>query len=152
MVNKMKPKKRGSFGAPTISLIIAAVGLVIFAVLALQNSLNEKRLAEKSAESVKNYYALSAKAEEVIAKIDYICACSNTAFPMEDISVLESVTRVTKAQDTENGFLIDIYVLSDTGDSAIDAEILYDRNEGRYDIKKWKSIHITNTEADGFIF
>lgn len=150
MVNKMALKKKSSIGVPTISLIITTVGLTVFAMLALQNSLNEKHLAEKSAEAARVNYELYAETEKVISDIDYICACSNTAFPMEEIGALTGVTRVTESATDQNIYEIEIYIESEAGDRAVETEIVYDRNEGRYNIKEQSLFHVGSGEEDEF--
>ncbi len=152
MVNKMALKKKSAIGVPTISLIITTVGLVVFAMLALQNSLNEMHLAEKSAEAARIGYELYAESEKVISDIDYICACSNTAFPMEEIGALPGVKRVTESADDKNVYEIEIYIESEAGDRGVETEIIYDRNEGRYDIKEQRLFHVGDDEADEFEF
>ena len=70
-------KNRINSGGALVILVILVVAMSLFAVLAIQSSLNEKKLSAKTEESIKNYYRLDAEAERVYANIDGIVAKSN---------------------------------------------------------------------------
>lgn len=70
----MKENKELVFnvGTPSILLILIVFVLSTFAILSIQASDNEWKLAEKTGESVKQYYAADEKAEYVLCYIDAI--------------------------------------------------------------------------------
>lgn len=59
-------------GTPSLILIVLVVTMSVFALLALRSARGEKKLASKTAESVKNFYMLDSETEETIAAIDGI--------------------------------------------------------------------------------
>lgn len=65
-------KNRMNTGGALVILVILVVAMSLFAVLAIQSSLNEKKLSLKTKEGIENYYMLDAEAERVYAKIDGI--------------------------------------------------------------------------------
>ena len=65
-------KNRMNTGGALVILVILVVAMSLFAVLAIQSSLNEKKLSVKTKEGIENYYMLDAEAERVYAKIDGI--------------------------------------------------------------------------------
>lgn len=67
-------KNRMNTGGALVILVILVVAMSLFAVLAIQSSLNEKKLSNKTKEGIENYYKLDAEAERVYAKIDGIVA------------------------------------------------------------------------------
>ena len=70
-------KNRMNSGGALVILVILVVTMSLFAVLAIQSSLNEKKLSAKTEEGIKNYYKLDAEAERIYARIDEIVATSN---------------------------------------------------------------------------
>ena len=64
-------------GGALVILVILVVAMSLFAVLAIQSSLNEKKLSAKTKEGIENYYNLDAEAERVYARIDGIVAKSD---------------------------------------------------------------------------
>lgn len=70
-------KNRMNTGGALVILVILVVAMSLFAVLAIQSSLNEKRLATKTKEGIENYYKLDAEAERIYAGIDEIVSTSN---------------------------------------------------------------------------
>ena len=64
-------KNRMNTGGALVILVILVVAMSLFAVLAIQSSLNEKRLSTKTKEGIENYYKLDA------AGIDEIISTSN---------------------------------------------------------------------------
>lgn len=69
-------KNRINSGGALVILVILVVSMSVFAILAIQSSLNEKKLSVKTEEGIENYYKLDAEAERVYAKIDGIVAKS----------------------------------------------------------------------------
>ena len=65
-------KNRMNTGGALVILVILVVAMSLFAVLAIQSSLNEKKLSLKTKEGIENYYMLDAEAERVYARIDGI--------------------------------------------------------------------------------
>ena len=70
-------KNRMNIGGALVILVILVVAMSLFAVLAIQSSLNEKKLSTKTKEGIENYYKLDAEAERVYARIDEIVAKSS---------------------------------------------------------------------------
>ena len=70
-------KNRMNTGGALVILVILVVAMSLFAVLAIQSSLNEKKLSAKTKEGIENYYKLDAEAERIYARIDEIVAKSN---------------------------------------------------------------------------
>ena len=70
-------KNRMNTGGALVILVILVVAMSLFAVLAIQSSLNEKKLSTKPKEGIENYYKLDAEAERVYARIDEIVAKSS---------------------------------------------------------------------------
>ena len=70
-------KSRMNTGGALVILVILVVAMSLFAVLAIQSSLNEKKLSNKTKEGIENYYKLDAEAERIYARIDEIVAKSN---------------------------------------------------------------------------
>ena len=70
-------KNRMNTGGALVIMVILVVAMSLFAVLAIQSSLNEKRLSTKTKEGIENYYKLDAEAERIYASIDEIVSTSN---------------------------------------------------------------------------
>ena len=70
-------KNRMNTGGALVILVILVVAMSLFAVLAIQSSLNEKRLSTKTKEGIENYYKLDAEAERIYAGIDEIVSTSS---------------------------------------------------------------------------
>ena len=70
-------KNRMNTGGALVILVLLVVAMSLFAVLAIQSSLNEKKLSTKTKEGIENYYKLDAEAERVYARIDEIVAKSS---------------------------------------------------------------------------
>lgn len=90
-----KKRDRISVGGASIILIMLVLALSSFALLAIRSSMNEKRLASKTAKSIQEYYQMDAEAEEIYAKIDGIV--KNKGNLEEELSKIPEVT------GTENG-------------------------------------------------
>ena len=61
-----------SVGTPSILLVLLVFVLSVFALLSIRASANEQKLADKTAKSVKEYYAADAKAEYALGYIDSV--------------------------------------------------------------------------------
>lgn len=86
-------KNRMNTGGALVILVILVVAMSLFAVLAIQSSLNEKKLSLKTKEGIENYYMLDAEAERVYAKIDGIVAKSdNVAKELNEYKEFKDVT------------------------------------------------------------
>ena len=86
-------KNRMNTGGALVILVILVVAMSLFAVLAIQSSLNEKKLSLKTKEGIENYYMLDAEAERVYAKIDGIVAKSdNLAKELNEYKEFNDVT------------------------------------------------------------
>lgn len=68
----MSKKKTGNInvGGASVILILLVLALSVFALLALRSSYNERKLARKAADSVRDYYEMDGRAEDLYARID----------------------------------------------------------------------------------
>ena len=55
-------RSRINSGGALVILVILVVAMSIFAILAIQSSLNEKKLSVKTDESIRHYYIMDAEA------------------------------------------------------------------------------------------
>lgn len=76
-----KKRDRISVGGASIILIMLVLALSSFALLAIRSSMNEKRLALKTANSIQEYYDMDAEATEIYAKINTIATLSSDKIP-----------------------------------------------------------------------
>lgn len=67
---KNNKRDRVSVGGASIILIMLVLALSSFALLAIRSSMNERRLATKTAKSIKEYYEMDAEATEIYADIN----------------------------------------------------------------------------------
>lgn len=100
-------KNRINSGGALVILVILVVAMSLFAVLAIQSSLNEKKLSIKTEESVQDYYVLDAEAERVYARIDEIVAKSS------DVS--SDLAKLKDMREAEKGDSDIIVEISDIG-------------------------------------
>ena len=100
-------KNRINSGGALVILVILVVAMSLFAVLAIQSSLNEKKLSKKTEESVQDYYMLDAEAERVYARIDEIVAKSS--------DVPSDLTKLKDMREAEKGDSDIIVEISDIG-------------------------------------
>lgn len=70
-------KNRMNTGGALVILVILVVAMSLFAVLAIQSSLNERKLSLKTKESIERYYRMDAEAEKLYARIDEIVKISS---------------------------------------------------------------------------
>jgi hypothetical protein len=77
MKNK-RPFSAGiNIGSVSIVMIFSVLALTVFAVLTLITSANEKKLAVKSAEAVKLYYAADCACEDKLAQVKELTAAED---------------------------------------------------------------------------
>ena len=88
-------KNRMNTGGALVILVILVVAMSLFAVLAIQSSLNEKKLSNKTKEGIENYYKLDAEAERIYARIDEIVAKSNNI--SSELTELKEIKEAGKA-------------------------------------------------------
>lgn len=100
-------KNRINSGGALVILVILVVAMSLFAVLAIQSSLNEKKLSIKTEESVQDYYMLDAEAERVYARIDEIVAKSS--------DVPSDLAKLKDMREAEKGDSDIIVEISDIG-------------------------------------
>lgn len=100
-------KNRINSGGALVILVILVVAMSLFAVLAIQSSLNEKKLSIKTEESVQDYYVLDAEAERVYARIDEIVAKSS--------NVSSDLAKLKDMREAEKGDSDIIVEISDIG-------------------------------------
>lgn len=104
-------KNRMNTGGALVILVILVVAMSLFAVLAIQSSLNEKKLSNKTKEGIENYYKLDAEAERVYAKIDGIVAKGG------DVSGELNEYKELKAATTEGDIKVEISDIQYEGES-----------------------------------
>lgn len=63
-------RDRVSVGGASIILIMLVLALSSFALLAIRSSMNERRLATKTAKSIKEYYEMDGEATVIYAELD----------------------------------------------------------------------------------
>lgn len=94
---KNKRRDRLSVGGASIILIMLVLALSSFALLAIRSSVNEKKLAEKTARSVKEEYLTEAKAVDIYAKISELA--EEGGFP----GGLSEISEITGVEEGEDG-------------------------------------------------
>lgn len=104
-------KNRMNTGGALVILVILVVAMSLFAVLAIQSSLNEKKLSNKTKEGIEDYYKLDAEAERVYAKIDGIVAKGG------DVSGELNEYKELKAATTEGDIKVEISDIQYEGES-----------------------------------
>lgn len=104
-------KNRMNTGGALVILVILVVAMSLFAVLAIQSSLNEKKLSNKTREGIENYYNLDAEAERVYARIDGIVAKS------DDVSGELNEYKELKAATAEGDIKVEISDIQYEGES-----------------------------------
>ena len=104
-------KRRINSGGALVILVILVVAMSIFAILAVQSSLNEKKLSTKTDESIRNYYRMDAEAERVYAKIDEIIKTS------EDLTGdLAKLKELKDVKPDDGGVLVEVGDIKYEGD------------------------------------
>ena len=96
-------RNRMNTGGALVILVILVVAMSLFAVLAIQSSLNEKKLSAKTKEGIENYYKLDAEAERIYARIDEIVAKSNNVS-----SELTELKEIKEAGKDGSGIKVEI--------------------------------------------
>ena len=109
-------KNRINSGGALVILVILVVAMSLFAVLAIQSSLNEKKLSIKTEESVQDYYVLDAEAERVYARIDKIVAKSS--------DVPSDLTKLKDMREAEKGDSDIIVEISDIGSEGVQPSLV----------------------------
>ncbi|MDD5936961.1 MAG: hypothetical protein PUC65_15595 [Clostridiales bacterium] len=66
---KQKNSYHMNIGGASILLILAIFALTVFAVLSLRASYHEVKMSEKTRDTIEEYYAADAKAEEILMQI-----------------------------------------------------------------------------------
>ncbi len=141
----MKIRERDSnvgLGAPSMILIVMVTAMSVFALLGLRSAQSERKLAMKTAESVKNYYAMEAGAEDILAEIDRVVAGDERNW--EKLGMIRKTPGVTDVESRKDdaGYMIYVVKMVVTkdpeGDAGIEAVAEFHENSGRIDIKKWK--------------
>lgn len=104
-------RSRINSGGALVILVILVVAMSIFAILAVQSSLNEKKLSTKTDESIRTYYRMDAEAERVYAKIDEIIKTS------EDLTGdLAKLKELKDVKPDDGGVLVEVGDIKYEGD------------------------------------
>lgn len=106
-----------NIGSASIIMVFAVLCLTVFAVLSFITANSEYKLAVKSANSVKDYYAADTAASEVVASISTMADATNGSFT-------EMSKQLTKAgfetENTTSGLVISFKEkVSDTQDLSV---------------------------------
>ncbi len=112
-------------GIPSLILIVLVVAMSVFALLALRSAQGEKKLASKTAESVKKFYLLDAETEETIAAIDGIVRQDGEEKDKK-INAVKHVTNVetVKTNTGNKAYKVTMYVkISEDDSMGIAAEV-----------------------------
>ena len=96
-------RSRINSGGALVILVILVVAMSIFAILAIQSSLNEKKLSVKTDDSIRTYYRMDAEAERVYAKIDEIIKTSENL--TEDLAKLKELKDV---KPDDGGVMVEV--------------------------------------------
>ena len=151
----MKENKELVFnvGTPSILLILLVFVLSTFAILSIQASDSEWKLAEKTGESVKTYYAADEKAEYVLCYVDAILQNTDAEYledglvgmegnAAKDIEGLENLKvnikdRVVFEEKKKNEIAEVAYdiVVKEGTKLQVELQLFSDRS---YDITSWK--------------
>lgn len=115
-------KNRMNTGGALVILVILVVAMSLFAVLAIQSSLNERRLSLKTEQSIENYYKMDAEAERVYARIDEIVAKSN--------SVAAELTELKEIREAQKGDEISVNISDIQYDGELPVLIKYSVEQG----------------------
>ncbi len=123
-------------GTPSLILIVLVVAMSVFALLALRSAQGEKKLAGKTAESVKKFYSLEAETEETIAAIDSIVRQDGEEKDKK-ISSIKHVTNVdiAKSIDGSKAYTVTMYVKTEEDESmGIAAKVVFPEKDGDLNI------------------
>lgn len=127
-------------GLPSVFLIAVVLAMVTFALLALRSAQAEKKLADKTGESVGDYYAMESRAEELIARLEETVVSGGTT--AEKLEKLRVDNRVEEAEYTsdEGIYVVRFKIASDKKeDMGIYAKVIFSE-KGGYDIGEWKMV------------
>lgn len=133
-----KRNDRMNIGGASIILIMLVTALSIFALLAIRSSMNERRLANKAAESIKEYYMLDGKAEEIYAKVDGIIREENP-----DYGKLSEIPEISDVEYGVEGTPTAVKYSVQNGDKML--YVTLEVNEAETKVRKWN----TKTDSSG---
>lgn len=146
MENK-RPHSTGiNVGSVSIVMIFSVLVLAIFSILTLLTSNNEKKLAEKSAQAIRLYYAADGLCEEKLAEIKDIAENSH----WNRSSIIRALPEDTSAQQIGDNLYIS-YTLDIDKNRLL--SVLVEVNEKQIDVLKWEVVSSGSWNPDdGFDF
>ncbi len=127
-------------GLPSVFLIAVVLAMVTFALLALRSAQSEKKLADKTGESVGDYYAIESRAEELLAELEETVVSNMTG--SEKLAKLCGDQRVEEVEYNadEKKYAIGFKIGPKTKESiGLVAKVVFFENGG-YDIREWKMV------------
>ncbi|MCR5585205.1 MAG: hypothetical protein K6F63_07225 [Lachnospiraceae bacterium] len=130
-------------GTPSVILILLVVSMVVFALLALRSAQGEKKLADKTAEAVREYYALETTAEMTLAAVnETICRDEPQADKIRKIKDVPYVTEVkTEGSGKKTTYVVYMYVIKDEESGAgIAATAKFREDNREFDITEWRFV------------
>ncbi len=131
------------FGFPSMILIVVVLAMLLFALLGLRSAQAGKKLADKTAESVKRYYALETLAEERVAAVDAVVNGGGDRRTILGVKGMKDVTSLEERKNAagENSYLVTMYVKAyETDDMAISVLAEFFENGKSPDIREWKYV------------
>lgn len=143
-VVKMKESReiKVNIGGASVILIILVFALSVFAVLSIKASYNEWRLAQKTEDAVRKYYAADGRASEILADLHKIINQKVETDLLENMEEADSVTSVVELGDGQ--FKVSYQVpINDKSDLNVSV-ILYN---GGYNITEWQ---VAAKELEGY--
>lgn len=130
-------------GTPSIILIVLVVSMVVFALLALRSAQNEKKLAEKTAEAVRDYYALETLAETTLAAVnEAVCKDVPQAEKIARIGDIPFVTGVVaEGSGKDTKYVVRMYAEKDEESGAgIAATAVFKEDGSGFDVTEWRFV------------
>ncbi len=130
-------------GLPSVVLILVVVAVNVFALLGLRSAQAEKKLAEKTGESVKNCFALESLAEERIAEADELLAgAGDSKTKVRKLYALRDVTGAEYRRNDKGQAVYDVkmYVRAENDETTAVAVRVEFAADGSFDIKEWRMV------------
>ena len=135
-----------NLGGPSIILVILVLSLTVFALLAVRSSLNEKKLADNTANSVSNYYSMNAKAEEFYAELQSKLDTGEDTDWYADAPEGVTVTAVEMTGSQVSSVAYE--VASELYDNMRLSVVLIRNDEDLLEVAEWRTI--TEEPEDGY--
>lgn len=136
-----------NIGSSSLILIFIVLCLATFGLLSLSSAKSDWNLAEKNANSVKNYYDADKKGEEFVKMVDEVLVQLQSKGLEEDAYLAEAKRELSEYYREDTGFLT-VEVPMDFDQALhIELSVTSDR-DSRYLIESWKVINTVDYEID----